>query len=154
MNFVAGFLLITSGCREVESFWVFVSLLSNSGRPVSQDETPTDEVPVMAGLHGFYSEGFPNMLKIQNVFNVLFKEILPNLFYHFEDEGVTDLLWISKWFQSCFLYSFPLGLCLRIWDNVLAYGTRFLLSAALAILKLIEPSLIQLNFGDINDFFK
>jgi hypothetical protein len=45
-------------------------------------------------------------------------------------------------------------LCLRIWDNVLAFGTRFLLSAALAILKLIEQSLLRLNFGEINDFFK
>jgi hypothetical protein len=64
MNFVAGFILITSGCREVEAFWVFASLLSNTGHSEQQQETPGEAVPVMAGLHGFYSEGFPNMLKI------------------------------------------------------------------------------------------
>ena len=29
MNFVAGFLLLVSGMRENESFWVFASLLAN-----------------------------------------------------------------------------------------------------------------------------
>jgi hypothetical protein len=44
---------------------------------------------------------------------------------------------------------------MRIWDNVFAYGTRFLISAVLAILKLIEPNLLSLsNLGDINDYFK
>jgi hypothetical protein len=47
-----------------------------------------------------------------------------------------------------------LGLCLRIWDNIFAYGTRFLLSAALAILKLIEKDLLHLGMGEINDYFK
>jgi len=84
----------------------------------------------------------------------LFEELLPNLRAHFNDEGLPDLLWITKWFQSCFLYSFPLGLCLRIWDNIFAYGSRFILSTALAILKLIESNLQGLSLGDINDFFK
>jgi hypothetical protein len=47
-----------------------------------------------------------------------------------------------------------LGLCLRIWDNIFAYGTRFLLSVALAILKLIEKDLLKLGLGEINDYFK
>jgi hypothetical protein len=47
-----------------------------------------------------------------------------------------------------------MGLCLRIWDNIFAYGTRFLISTALAILKLIEKHLIGLSLSDINDFFK
>jgi hypothetical protein len=45
-------------------------------------------------------------------------------------------------------------LCLRIWDNIFAFGTRFLLSAALAILKLIEKDLLKLGLGEINDYFK
>jgi len=80
--------------------------------------------------------------------------MLPELHSHFQEEGIPDLLWINKWLQSCFLYSFPLGLCLRIWDNIFAFGTRFLLSAALAILKLIEKDLLKLGLGEINDYFK
>jgi len=108
----------------------------------------------MAGLYGFYSVGFPLLHKFQEVFHVLFEEHLPILRAHFTEEGLPDLLWITKWFQSCFLYSFPMGLCLRIWDNLMAYGTRFLISTALAILKLIESNILQLNLGEINDFFK
>jgi hypothetical protein len=47
-----------------------------------------------------------------------------------------------------------MGLCLRIWDNIFAFGTRFLISAALAILKLIESELIKLDIDGINDYFK
>ena len=35
-----------------------------------------------------------------------------------------------------------------------AYGTRFLISAALAILKLLEQHLLTLSLGEINDVFK
>ena len=111
-------------------------------------------VPVMAGLDGFFSQGFPMLIKFLSVFNVLFEEFLPDLCQHFREEGIPDLLWIHKWFQSCFLYSFPLGLCIRIWDNIWASGTKFLFQAALAILKIIQNDLITLSFADINERFK
>lgn len=65
---------------------------------------------------------------------------MPELHSHFED--IPDLLWINKWFQTCFLYSFPLGLCIRIWDNILADGTKFFFKVALAILRLVEGDLL------------
>ena len=52
----------------------------------------------MAGLHGFYSEGFPNLQKYQRVFTEIFAEMLPNLKDRFEDEGLPELMWITKWF--------------------------------------------------------
>ena len=86
------------------------------------------------------------------MFHHLFESHMPELHAHFD--GIPDLLWINKWFQTCFLYSFPLGLCIRIWDNVLADGTRFFFKAALAILRLVEDDLMQLEMTDINEFFK
>ena len=77
---------------------------------------------------------------------------MPELHSHFDD--IPDLLWINKWFQTCFLYSFPLGLCIRIWDNILADGTKFFFKVALAILRLVESDLLQLEMTDINEFFK
>lgn len=145
MNFIVGFIMLTSGCKETESFWFFAALLQMKQIP---------NQPLMAGLHGFYSLGFPLLVKYQLIFDVLFQEHLPQLKQHFANEGLPDLLWITKWFQSCFLYNFPLGLCLRIWDNILACGTKFLISTALTILRLCEHQLLQLNLGDINDFFK
>jgi hypothetical protein len=108
----------------------------------------------MAGLNGMYGFTLPLLVKYQEVFHVLFEEQLPGLRQHFINEDMPDLIWLTKWFQSFFLYSFPLGLCLRIWDNIFAYGTRFLFSTALSILKLTEKQLIKLNLSEINDFFK
>jgi hypothetical protein len=58
LNFVAGFVLLTSGCRESESFWVFASLLA-----YNQESSVK-----MAGLHGMHSLCFPLLLKLQTVF--------------------------------------------------------------------------------------
>jgi hypothetical protein len=53
-----------------------------------------------------------------------------------------------------FLYSFPLGLCIRIWDNIFVHGTHYLFKVTIAILKLIESDLLQLDISDINDYFR
>ena len=63
-------------------------------------------------------------------------------------------MWIQKWFQSCFLYSFPLELCVRIWDNILACGTRFMFNVSLAILRSVEDRLLELDMAEINMVFK
>ena len=65
-----------------------------------------------------------------------------------------DALWLNKWFLTLFLYSFPLGLCIRIWDNILADGSKFIFKVSLAILKLTEADLLKLDFNGINDYFK
>jgi len=56
--------------------------------------------------------------------------------------------------MTCFLYSFPLGLCIRLWDNILAFGTRFIFNISISILLLLRDQLIELEFCDINEFFK
>lgn len=160
---------MVSGSREKESFWVLLALLSetkaenNLNQSYQNGQMDTGQglagidhttVPVMAGLHGFFSQGFPMLLKSLSVFSELFEEFLPELFNHFRDEGIPDLLWIHKWFQSIFLYSFPLGLCIRIWDNIWASGTRFIFQASIAILKLIQTDLISLGFAEINERLK
>ncbi len=94
----------------------------------------------MGGLNGFFSDGFPMLLKYVRVLHVLMDEYMPVLHEHLAD--LPDLLWINKWFQTCFLYSFPLGLCIRIWDNLMADGTKFFFKAALAILQLTESELL------------
>jgi Rab-GTPase-TBC domain len=87
MNFMVGFVLMTSGCKETESFWLFAALLNNR----------MDKPPKMAGLHGLYSQGFPLLIKLLKIFDVLFQELLPDLHAHFIEENIPDLLWINKW---------------------------------------------------------
>jgi len=106
----------------------------------------------MCGLNGFFSDGFPTLLRYVRVFHELMEIYLPELHEHLAE--LPDLLWINKWFQTCFLYSFPLGLCVRIWDNILADGTKFFFKATLAILRLVESELIKLDFSEMNEYFK
>jgi len=108
----------------------------------------------MAGLQDFYTSKFPLLLKYVKVFGVLFKERLPDLHSHFNDINFPDLLWVHKWFQTLFLYSFPFSFCIRVWDNILADGTKFMFKAALALVKLAKDDLLKLDFTGINDFFK
>ena len=143
MNFIAGFILMVSGCREKDSFWFFAALLTKRNIQGS---------PIMCGLNGFFTDGFPTLLRYVKVLHELMDIYMPDLHAHFQD--LPDLLWITKWFQTCFLYSFPLGLCIRIWDNILADGTKFFFKATLAILKLVEHELMKLDFSAINDYFK
>ena len=90
MNFVAGFLLMTSGSREKDAFWVMAALLSpneESTGPVSADESTQNgqmgqskglhgidqsTVPRMAGLDGFYSHAFPILTTFLLIFDTLF----------------------------------------------------------------------------------
>jgi hypothetical protein len=92
-------------------------------------------------------------MQYTSMFKELFREQIPELSEHFENEGIPDQLWIQKWFMSFFLYSFPLGLCIRIWDNLLSYGTRFLFNVSLSILFLLKDQLLELDFEKINEFF-
>ena len=73
MNFMVGFLLMVSGSREKECFWVFNSLVSKNSEPP----------PFMDGLTGFYESGFPMTFKYIFVFQHFFKTILPELQEHF-----------------------------------------------------------------------
>ena len=127
MNFLAGFILMVSGGKEKESFWFFRALLEKSYQPIPFD-----------GLTGFYEQGFSLLMQYLNVFKDLLSEQIPDLYQHFQDENLPDQVWIHKWYMSCFLYSFPMGLCIRIWDNILAHGTRFLFNISLSILNLLK----------------
>lgn len=41
-----------------------------------------------------------------------------------------------------------------MWDNILAFGTRFIFNLSLSLLYLLKDQLMDLDFADINEFFK
>jgi hypothetical protein len=43
---------------------------------------------------------------------------------------------------------------MRIWDNLLVYGTRYIFQVSIAILRLTQHDLIHLDISDVNDYFK
>lgn len=118
MNFLVGFILLMNGGNEKEAFWFFSTLTKTS--KIGQDQGKVE------GLRGFYKKNFPLLQQYFYQFDQVFQYELPELHRHFTEISIPNLLWLQKWFQSIFLYSFPLGLCIRIWDNLLVYGTRYI----------------------------
>mmetsp|Transcript_22430 Transcript_22430/g.22226 ORF Transcript_22430/g.22226 Transcript_22430/m.22226 type:complete len:256 (-) Transcript_22430:5-772(-) len=96
MNYVMGFLLMISGGREVETFWLFVALTEG------QSETFTP------GIEKLYTEGFPLYFEFEQAFEGMFKENVPELQAHFDELDFKGPIWLQKWFMTMFLYSFPL----------------------------------------------
>ena len=134
MNFLAAFSLIMSGGNETQAFWFLYSVLEESHHNIRFD-----------GTFRFYQNGFPGCFQYMQVFGELFQERMPTLCNHFKEQGFCDLLWVFKWFMNCYIVNFPLDLSIRVWDNILAYGTRFLFNIALAILMSIEHRLLDLS---------
>lgn len=83
-------------------------------------------------------------------FDVLFEQFLPRLYSHFQEQGMPPMLWLGKWFTSLFILSFPVSLCIRIWDNLLVHGSVYIFQVSLAILKLIEEPLLGYDLDRIN----
>ena len=142
MNFIAGFILINSGFREEESFWVFSCLMDN--------KIPSDKLDIK-GFQGLFHNYFP-LLKIMNS---LFQNQLSirnsRLKLHLDEIQLSEPMWISKWFLSLFIYNFPFYSCLRIWDHILTSGFSFLLSLILVILDFLEERLIKSDLDKANE---
>ncbi len=89
MNFVMGFIMLINGGNEKEAFWLFAALTKTSN--LSSDQ------PKFEGLKGFYKEDFPLLLQYFYQFDYIFQQELPELYRHFEDIQIPNMLWIQKW---------------------------------------------------------
>ena len=135
MNFVAGFLLMVSGGAEAEVLG-FLEVLSED-----------------FGLAGFFKENMPHLKKCMYVFKEIFKEKLPSLAEHFEQEGFVEDSWLLRWFMTLFTIILPMNCVLRVWDYLVIDRTVMLFKTALAILYLYEDKLLNMDAGEISSFF-
>lgn len=83
MNFMAAFPLMISGAKEKETFWFFNALLEKQHQQIPFD-----------GLQSFYECEFPLLMQYLRVFQDLFKEWIPELWQHFQNENIIDQMWI------------------------------------------------------------
>ena len=56
--------------------------------------------------------------------------------------------------MDSFLINFPFSLSIRVWDNILAYGTRFFLNIALAVLITLEHRFLDLTMEKMCKFLE
>ena len=142
MNFIVGFLLIISDFNELDTFYLLISLFSN---------TYSDNI----GIRGFYLEGFPFLNAYVYIYMDLFSKNCPILKKHFDNLEIPEEVWISKWFRTLFTLTLPFNFCVRIWDCILVNGLDFLLNFTLALMKYMEQDLLKLNdLFDVIEYFK
>jgi hypothetical protein len=144
INFLMGFFLMVNGGNDEEAFWLFVAITKKNQNfgMVGNFE---------GGLEGFYADKFPLYHQFVYQFDKLFEKKLPKLKSHFDHIGYPAPVWLQKWFMTLFLYSFPLKLWIRLWDNLLVEGLVYIFKFPLAIMEILETTLLKWNFEEVND---
>lgn len=134
MNFIAGLLLLVSN-DEKGSFCVLVRLMHH------------------IGLRGFFDEHLPLLQAYTSAWDQLMAEKLPNLSEHFKQEGVEGAMYLHQWFLKLFIHCFPLPMVAVIWDIIICNGLPSILPIALAIMQVLEDSLLTMHKEDIIEAF-
>lgn len=125
MNFIAGFLLIVSGGREIESFCMLEAIIYHFK------------------IDDFYTEHMVGLKNSLIEFNELFQRDLKNLYWHFRDNDISDDMWVLKWFITLFTAVLPFRVVVSIWDLLVVDGICILGQVALSILKYFEKQLLS-----------
>lgn len=144
MNFVAGLLFrVTSPLNgylsveeEEEVFWLFVCLMDYDS------------------LRDFYREGFPLLMKYTVAFYEMMRLEIPDLFGHFDKEGVSPSLFLHQWYLSLFINCLPFPTVLILWDSVISDGLPLVISLSISLLKVLKNVLLKMDFEQIIKFFK
>ncbi|CAN6674801.1 hypothetical protein TRVA0_066S00166 [Trichomonascus vanleenenianus] len=138
MNMIAAILLLTYATEE-DAFWSLVSLVENI-------------LP-----EGFFSPPLLTSRADQRVFShCYFPQHLPKLQEHFDSLGVEVSAVTFDWFLSCFTDALPAEVLFRVWDVFLCVeGLIYLFRIALALFKIYEKQLLQLNTSaEVYSFIK
>ena len=147
INYVVGFFLILNGADDEDAFWLFLAISKQNqkyGRVKNFE----------GGFEGFYQDQFPLYHQFVYIFTELFEERYPELKAHLDEVGMMPAVWLQKWFMTLFLYSFPMNICIRVWDNLLVEGISFMFKFPLAIMDLFQKDLLESDLEGINNLFE
>ncbi|EAK89944.1 protein with sec7+ TBC domains (domain in Tre-2, BUB2p, and Cdc16p. probable Rab-GAPs) [Cryptosporidium parvum Iowa II] len=127
MSHIAMILLLFN-INLMEAFKTFTNLLHNS----------------------FFLDMF--MLNHRNVkmrldfFDMLFKELMPSLAYHFDLLSITSDTYLISWLTSLFSTCIPIQVIPKVWDSLFLFGEPYAFQVALGVLKYHEHKLIMTSF--------
>ena len=145
MNFIGGFLLLISGNKEEESFWVFSNLMENY--------LPHDKLRIK-GLESLFQNYFP-LLKVYNyLIGIELEKKCQKVKEYLEHLQFYELLWYHKWILTMFLYTFSITVCIRIWDYLLAEGFSFFIPLVIEIVKYLEKEILSSDFNQLCELFE
>jgi hypothetical protein len=100
----------------------------------------------------FYLLQQPAITGYVNTFNRFFKQFLPLLSDHFQEEGIENTIFLLDWHLTIFTKALPLEIAARIWDCCLHCGEVYILRASLGLLRLFARRLSSLSMEKILPF--
>ena len=146
MNLLVGFLLILSDFNERDTFFLLVSIFSDTFKIRKKFEY---------NFRGLFCEEFPLLYFLNSVFELLLEKYIPELKNHLDNLGITIELWMGKWFQTGFTIILPINWCKRLWDNIFAENIFFMVKFGIAFAMLIKDDIMKMDEEvDILDYFK
>ena len=122
-----------------------------------------DELQAFSLLHkimydynarSLYLPEMPGLVLKLYQFDRLVEDLLPNLYNHFQRQGIRSSMYASQWFLTFFAYKFPLQFVMRIFDLIITEGVESILKFAVALVQKNEEKLLTLNFDDLLNFLK
>lgn len=123
---------------EQQAFWLLVACLNHK----------------RYGLADLYRPRMPKVPEVTFIFEGLFKQYMPQLSTHLENEGLHPTMYLTQWFLTLFTYNFPFEFVTRVWDAFLHEGWKVIYRVALALMKISQKTLLSAKFEAIMDYFR
>jgi TBC1 domain family member 14 len=122
MSYIAGNLLLYMD--PLTAFTCFANLLRSSF------------------FHAFLKLDRAMMQERYSILDALFRDHLPKLHRHFDEENIIPDLYFLEWCMTLYCKRLKLDVVGRIWDCYFIFGEAFIYRTAVGILKILQPRLL------------
>jgi hypothetical protein len=130
MNEIAAIFLLVSDCNELETFNVLRYIYSSN---------------YGLGLREFYIDNFPKLNYYIYIILEILRERYPHIYKIKYDNKIDNELWIQIWLQQIYSNLLDISITTRLWDCLIAQGSKFIINISLAYIKLYENEIIKCN---------
>lgn len=134
MNFIVGVIVIISKGNLEESDFLATKIFCEMG------------------ASELYLPKFPLVSKFLVVFHRTLKKLKPDVESNLRVLDIHDSLWVTKWFLTFFAKVLSFGELLRLFDCILAFGLKFLIKFALAIVIFHSKEFLLTDPFDLLEF--
>ena len=105
-------------------------------------------------LEKIFEPGLPDLLLREYQFNFYTKKLMPELYHHFKQEGITTGFFMSRWFLTIFSIYLPLEALEKVWDCIFYSKWKSILKISLALMMELQPRLLNMDKSSISSFIR
>ncbi|XP_050733709.1 rab GTPase-activating protein 1-like isoform X2 [Eriocheir sinensis] len=106
------------------------------------------------GLRELFRDGFEVLHMRFYQLGKLIEEHIPELWQHFQEQGVEVHMFASQWFLTLYTAKFPLFMVFHYLDLFLLIGLDSVFQVALALLQMSKKELLSSDFEGILKYFR